>query len=161
MRLPLGNILTILTFLSMGFGVACASDKGAEELNDSQLAAIKGGLFCPFEICEDAPGTGICQPIPANTVAICALTKCSFSDEVLFNTELYSCAFAGRETCSLETVYRQCEWAFKLSFCGDKPNPLVCGTIVEPTCTLDIPERMCICGAVLTVIPCDWTSCSP
>ena len=119
MKLTLRNLWIILAVLSLPTGGLQASESNATVLNSKELAEIKGG-WCIFEICEGAPGTGICQPVPANQAALCALTTCKYSQEEAGNIEIFSCNFKGPYTCSNNRAYRQCILAFKLSACGFK-----------------------------------------
>jgi hypothetical protein len=155
MKTKLAKLL-LITALMLGFSLSTrAANGGVTVLDDHQLATIKGG-FCPFEICEDAPGTGICQTIPPAT--LCDLTRCVYSVEAYGTTDVYKCLFDGEYTCSSTASYRQCILHFSLSACS-YGNDLQCGFIVQPGCTPDIPNRSCLCHVDSTDVPCDWTDC--
>jgi hypothetical protein len=148
--------LILITALTLGF---CLSARAATNtptiLDDHQLATVKGG-FCPFEICEDAPGTGICETIPLDS--LCALTKCYYSTGWMGSVMTYGCTYVGEYTCSSTATYRQCILHFSLSFCS-YGNDLQCGFIVQPDCTPNPSTRTCVCSEETTKDPCDWTDC--
>jgi hypothetical protein len=123
-----------------------------QTLADSQLAQIHGG-FCPFEYCENAPGSGVCQPVAAVPAVVCGATKCTF---VPFGGVASGCLTVGPVTCTAINTYRQCILAFKLSYCSY--GPPICGVKEQGDC---YPvARKCICE-YNSVGQCDWTSCVP
>jgi len=157
MNTYLRQLILILAVMALPVE-AHASIRGAQILSDQELATIKGG-FCPFEKCETSP-TGVCQPVPPNVAALCALATCRYTQSVVLNVEVYGCALAGKETCSKSRSYRQCVLAFELSTCSNGSDTTYCGFIVDPTCTVDSADRTCICGIDNTSTPCEWTNCA-
>ncbi len=152
------HLLIIFALLLYSACVGHATEPGVAILDDHQLSAVRGG-WCPFEECEAAPGNGVCQPIPATTAALCAVTSCKYSQSEAGGVDVLSCNFAGKYTCSVMANYRECVLAFKLSTCSNGKVP-TCGVIVEPFCNLDIKDRTCVCGSGPIATPCDWTDCS-
>ncbi len=148
--------LIIVMALCLTAGGVRATEPSATVLTDNQMAAAKGG-FCPFEECESAPGTGICQTYPPEE--LCNVTICRYSNESAGGVDIFSCGFVGEYTCSELTTYRQCILAFKMSFCSNGPDALHCGVIIEPECHIVNPDRQCICAVYATADPCDWTDC--
>ena len=145
-------ILIALLLLGVSLGARAGS---VTVLDDRHLAEAKGG-FCPFEICEDAPGTGICETIPPET--LCDLAKCVYGVRTVGSVTVYECLFTGKYTCSNPENYRQCILHFSLSFCS-YGSDLQCGMIVEPDCKPNVEDRSCICSVVEIDSPCDWTDC--
>ncbi len=160
MKLIVRHLLVGLALLGISVGSARASEHSFAILNDGQMASIKGGL-CVFEVCEDPPGTGVCQPYYPSTKELCGLTKCQYDQTSVGGVEVFDCVFSGPFTCSNKETYRKCVLALKLSFCSNGNDPLYCGVIIEPYCSLDVSERTCVCEAVDSGVPCEWTNCSP
>lgn len=150
--------LKLILTLALGAALAAhASDRVLTVLDDHQLAGIRGG-FCPFEVCEDAPGTGVCQPEPPNANALCALTVCKYTDVSLPGLDLLGCSFVAKETCTTAASYRQCLLNFSASFCNSATDN-ACGVEVHSVCHLR--DRSCACGMEGGEDPCPWSNCSP
>jgi len=161
MSLRLHHIIRILI---LGILTTCAAHAGQSKtkiLSDAELASIHGGFFCLLEICEDPPGTGVCQPILPTPPALCALVKCSYEEETIGNVTAYGCLLTGEgETCTTIGNYRQCIWAFKASICTYSGIP-ECGKLAEADCLPDVPERLCVCAMDEPGENCDWSNCLP
>lgn len=156
MKLKIVFLFALMSGLAFG---AQASDRGLTVLDDHQMAAITGG-FCVFEYCEDAPGSGVCQPEPPNQAALCALTICKYTDVSLPGLDILGCSTAGKETCSINTTYRQCIQKFAVSACSSATD-MACGVEVHSWCTLNQGNRGCNCVLEGGEDQCDWSNCSP
>jgi hypothetical protein len=156
MNHSLRRFLLTLVLLSMPLALH-ASTPGVTILKDNELAAIRGG-YCPLEICEDAPGTGICQVFPPVASTICALTLCGYLEDQEGRLIIYTCAYVGISTCTMSKTYRQCILAFTTSSCSygtDTP----CGVNFVPHCHPNPLDRKCDCTAGADGTPCDWVNC--
>jgi hypothetical protein len=152
MKTYLRNLIILLAIGCLSLGGARAGENKVEILSADKLASIQGG-FCPFETCEDLPGSGVCQPVIAIANVICGATQCTF---VPFGFAS-GCLTAGPVTCTGINTYRQCILAFKLSFCSYGADQR-CGLQAQGDC---YPVgRVCVCQ-YHTVGPCDWTDCVP
>jgi len=159
MKMNLRTLVILMAVASLSVGLARAGESKVKTLSDSQLAAIQGG-FCPFEICESAPGTGVCQPIPDTQPALCKTIICRYQQYSVGPVDVFGCQFVAKSTCSQVNTYTQCILEFKFSICsyGDVP---VCGDNVVPLCHVNPRNRGCFCAINDTETPCDWTSCVP
>jgi hypothetical protein len=141
-------------------GSACrASDGKLSVLNDRQLSQVRGG-FCFLEICEDAPGTGVCQPYPTDDRTLCKLATCIFIDDSTLTMDIIACIGEAPDTCTEAKTYRQCVLAFKMSSCSNGPDTLYCGDHLAADCTPSKPDEACLCFVPASTRPCDWTNCS-
>ncbi len=150
--------LFIMASALLAMGRADGEALKVEVLNDSVLAAVRGG-FCPFEECEST-ATGLCQPVVPDKVEICAVTKCIYDQEILLGVRAYGCILFGDDTCTEPEMYKQCVWAFKLSYCEYGAVPL-CGELVQGDCNPIIEEEVCVCSMYEPGTPCNWTDCIP
>jgi hypothetical protein len=151
--------LTLVVLLTAGGAFAREAEPAPQVLSEAQLAAIHGG-FCPFEKCEDAPGTGVCQAIAANTQALCAVMRCTFFQFTIGRSMLEGCdGKAGVVTCSVNQNYRQCVWALQMSTCSPGATP-VCGQEIRPDCFIEVEERCCLCYILPPEQSCEWTDCT-
>ena len=138
-------------------GKANGATSRFEVLDDNKLASIRGG-FCPFEECEASP-SGVCQPVPPDLEDLCAVTKCIYEQKTIFGVTVYGCILEGDDTCTEPGSYRQCVWAFKLSYCSYGSVP-VCGALVQADCLPDVAEEVCTCTMVEPGSMCSWTNCN-
>ncbi len=149
--------LSITLALCLTAGGVRASTQNIKILSDNELAKIKGGFYF-LEKCEDAPGTGVCQPFPPFPEAVCTFTFCKWTEEVEGQMVIDSCGFLGPITCTEETTYRQCVLSLTQSTCLEGPvTP--CGFCYEPACHVDRIDRICVCTGKETDVPCDWSNC--
>ena len=155
MNHSLRNLIMILLLLGLPLGLHAST--GVTVLKDGDLAKIRGG-FCFLETCEDPPGTGFCQLIPATEAAVCTFTLCIYDEETIGSVISYSCGFLGLSSCTESATYRQCVLAFTESSCNYGTST-ACGVNFVPGCHIDKPDRKCVCYGEETDTPCDWTDC--
>jgi len=151
------QITSVILALSMSAGSVRASEPTVKILSDNELAAIRGG-YCLLQVCEDAPGSGNCQPYGPIAQTICDFTSCSYDEEIDGSTRVFRCLYSGPTTCTNSATYRQCVLSFTQSSCYDGPVGH-CGVNIVPDCVPIPPDRICDCSAKLTEEPCDWTDC--
>jgi hypothetical protein len=149
-------LMTIVTTIVLG--KADGATSRFEVLDDNKLASIRGG-FCPFEECE-ASATGVCEPVPPDQEDLCAVTKCIYEQETILSVTVYGCILEGDDTCTEPGSYRQCVWAFKLSYCSYGTVP-VCGELIQADCLPNVAEEVCACKMVEPGSMCSWTNCNP
>jgi hypothetical protein len=154
-------LIVITLFGAWPASLSKASDQqSATILSEQEMSRIRGGL-CNFEMCEDAPGTGICQPEPDDDKTLCQMTSCKFKSTLVGLVEVIQCFFSGPNTCTESKTYRQCVWDLAPNTCQDSPDTTFCGTQVYTTCHPIASEGTCICQVLRPKTPCDWTYCTP
>jgi hypothetical protein len=138
-------------------GPVHAADKQLEIVDDQSLASLTGG-FCIFDMCESNP-SGVCQPFAPTTQALCATVRCTFTSDMVGNTDVFGCLFSGKTTCSNNASYHQCIQVNYVHICTNSDST-TCGDNVEPLCEPNSKERACVCSAKDDGTACDWTDCN-
>jgi hypothetical protein len=134
-----------------------AEGSNAQILTDDEMASVRGA-FCAFQKCQTGVATGKCQPIPNVNAALCTPKTCTFSAETFAGIELVGCTLTGQVTCTKNASYRQCIAGSLTDICWQS-SINVCGTLVEPTCKIDLANRTCDCLVLRPDESCDWTNC--
>jgi hypothetical protein len=158
MKKHMRNIIVAIVLGVLSLNGAHGASNQVERLNDSQLAAVRGG-YCFFFKCADGPD-GDCQPIEDDAKTLCMEVTCRLELDSADGVDIVECKTSnGVTTCSENDTYIQCVRSKFPTVCYPDSNSDICGYQVDAGCFPDLQNRVCYCDTYSGGGPCDWQSC--